>query len=559
MQRPTGWSRRRFLTRSGAIAAGTAGVALVRTPAARAEGAGFDPGPVRHILPTASHDRFLIKVSLHAPIAQPPLLTVDDVPVPGAMTDTAGECFAFDVGGLESDRQYTLRLTDVAGAPLTSPWPLRTFPAPSAAPRRFRLAAITCAGGPEAFLAPMSGYPPVAPQFQPLRIKRRLLARALSFAPDALHANGDHVYWDIRSMPSGLAQGSSPQAGVIGGGYFDRGLPIKGTVNEPILKRDFGPQIADLYGVDWRSTPVYFVRDDHDYTENDEAGPHLRTFPPDPFMVDAARSTQQFYYPELFTDADMPSGFADDRGLSPDFGVLRYGNLFEGWIYNAKGLANNTRDPNQPDYNGATGRDGHPDARMVPEPIERWLIERTRSTDAAHYAHMPSSPILWGAGKFLEWYPDVLGDDGQLHAEMDKPFWPSGWHDQHDRLITAASARADRIPLFISGDLHASALGTISATRGHDLSANPVVSLCCGTPGTGGPGFPSSFRGTLPTPSTTLRAEEIVAPIEENGFSIIDFTPEEVSIAMFRWNHRSDPESAIDDLEPFVVHRIRRR
>ena len=45
----------------------------------------------------------------------------------------------------------------------------------------------------------------------------------------------------------------------------------------------------------------------------------------------------------------------------------------------------------------------------------------------------------------------------------------------------------------------------------------------------------------------------------ENGFTLIDFTPEAITISMFRWNHRTQPEEAIDTLDPFLVHRIPRR
>ena len=219
---------------------------------------------------------------------------------------------------------------------------------------------------------------------------------------------------------------------------------------------------------------------------------------------------------------------------------------------------NNTRDPSQPDYNGNSGEQGHPDSRLVPKAIERWLIERTLHTNAAHYAHMPGTPILWSAGKFAEWYPDVL-NDGRLTIDHDKPYWPDGWNDQHDRFVEAASKRRNRIPLWIQGDLHVSALGLINQTRGHDLSQNPIVTLGCGTPGTGAPGFPSAFRGTPAVPSLTVQANELVKPIEENGFSLVDFTPDEIKISMFRWNHRSDPEEAIDSLRPFLVRRFKRQ
>jgi len=545
--------------RRALLGAGAAGAALSLSPVLKnaAAASTFSAGPVRHILPSATHERFVIKLSLHSAPSTPPLLRVGDQLVPGKQSDTEGLFFIYDVSGLAPDTEYPLQLVDRRGHALTSAWPLRTFPAPAARPRRFRLAAITCAGGRDEFIDPRpDGDTDIEPQFQPLRIKRRILARALEFQPDALHANGDHIYWDLRSVPSSLGQGMSPQAALIGPGFFDRNQPVLGTHNETILKNGFGPQIADLYGVDWRSTPVYFVVDDHDYTDNDEANELQRTFPPDRFMREVARTTQAMYYPELFTGGDFPVEY-DTNGLSRDFGLLRYGKLFEGLIYNAKGQMTNTRDPQSPDYQGNSDQAGHPESRLVPEAIEEWLLQRTADTDAAHLAHIPSSPILWGAGKFAEWYPDALGDDGHLTSDEDKPYWPDGWNLQHDRLLKATSEQ-ERIPLWISGDLHASALGTISRTNDTDLSANPVVSLCCGTPGTGEPGFPSSFRGVRPEPSTTVTAHEIVPAIEENGFSIVDFTPSHVTVSMFAWDYRTQPEADIDSLQPFHVQRFRR-
>jgi hypothetical protein len=45
--------------------------------------------------------------------------------------------------------------------------------------------------------------------------------------------------------------------------------------------------------------------------------------------------------------------------------------------------------------------------------------------------------------------------------------------------------------------------------------------------------------------------EETVAPIEENGFSLLDFTPEAITIRYFKWNQWADPVEATDSLQPF--------
>ena len=54
-------------------------------------------------------------------------------------------------------------------------------------------------------------------------------------------------------------------------GPFDRSAIVLGSDNETVLKRAAGPQIVPVYGTDFRSTPVFFLQDDHDYFDNDEA------------------------------------------------------------------------------------------------------------------------------------------------------------------------------------------------------------------------------------------------------------------------------------------------
>ena len=52
--------------------------------------------------------------------------------------------------------------------------------------------------------------------------------------------------------------------------------------------------------------------------------------------------------------------------------------------------------------------------------------------------------------------------------------------------------------------------------------------------------------------------DETLAPIEENGFSIVDFTPDEITIRFFKWKYRRDSVEAIDKLEPFRTTVLKR-
>jgi hypothetical protein len=105
---------------------------------------GWNPGAVLHILPTANHERFLIKVSFLQPISEPPLLQVGQVsPVTGVKTDTEGRFWMFDAPGLAPETQYTLTLKTASGKTLCDPWPLKTFPAPDSDPVCVRLLIYT--------------------------------------------------------------------------------------------------------------------------------------------------------------------------------------------------------------------------------------------------------------------------------------------------------------------------------------------------------------------------------------------------------------------------------
>lgn len=75
-----------------------------------------------------------------------------------------------------------------------------------------------------------------------------------------------------------------------------------------MLKRSAGPQIVDVYGTMLRSTPAFFLQDDHDCYENDDADDRLVTFPPDHFMLAAGRAAQRLFYPEFLPDPNRPPG-----------------------------------------------------------------------------------------------------------------------------------------------------------------------------------------------------------------------------------------------------------
>jgi len=519
--------RRRFLRSSAAAALSlTAPPDLIMQTAAAAAG-DWDAGPVRLLLPTVSDSRMLIKISFDAPLSEAPTLRVGGTSVRGRMGDTRGSHWHFYATDLPAGRPQRLELAGARGAALCQPWELATFPGADERPEKFRLLIYTCAGGHEVH------------KFLPVATRNRLLRRALSFAPNAVVANGDQVYWDLLAPVGSLLLGMSADAVKLG--TFDRSDIVLGGDNETVLKRVAGPQIMPVYGTDFRSTPVFFLQDDHDYFDNDEATDDVVTFPPSFFMLQLARATQGMYYPEFLPDAARPLGLpwssSGDRvwGASESFGTIRYGRLAEILLYDIR----------------RTLTMAGPSAVYVDPEVEKWLKARIAATEVTHLVQVPSNPPGWTAGKWGEWYPDVLGPDGKLTAAIPKPYWQSGWLKQHDRLMAATAAMKNRVPLVISGDLHAIGFGRMLRSGGLDFRANPVNVVLSGPLGTRPGGWPSARRGTGAMPPAHLDMDERVKPIEQHGFTLVDFTPDKMVVRLFKWDVKSQAVEAIDTLEPF--------
>jgi hypothetical protein len=493
--------------------------------------AGDTHSTVHHLLPAVSHDRILVKASFRRPL-KAAVMRAGGKSVTGARTDSEGQFWTFDVAGLKPGTLYELQLLE-GHQTLGDPWTIRTFPHPSESVSNFRLLVYTCAGG-----HPVLKLPDGRPKFLPIEVRQRLLRRALTFQPQAVIANGDHIYWDLLTS-GGKTQGNSPE-GIEYAGTFNRIAPVLGTPNERVLSRAAGPQIADLYGTLFRGVPVFFISDDHDHFDNDEASDTLVSFPPDAFMLRAARATRRLYYPEFLPDANRPLGLAGSaaadtpNATSEAFGTLRFGKLAELLLYDCRR------------YLTLAG----PTATFIPRETEDWIRSRLSDKGVRHVAQVPSVPVGWSAGKWGDWYPDMLDAQGKLGTSRKKPHWQTGWGQQHDRLLAAASGRRQGVPLFLCGDLHAQGLTEIQRTGNIDLKANPVFSALTGPVSTGPTGWPSSVRGTPPQQAQSLLADERLAAVENHGFVIADFQPERVSLRFFRWNPELS-EDALDTLEAF--------
>lgn len=555
---PPSFSRRQFLQAGAALAASTA------LPHSAAADRDWQAGEVVHLLPTASHDRILLKASFRTALIAAPQLKIANRRIEGRKSDGAGRFWQFDAAGLQPDTSYTLQLVDKRGAALCGAWPLRTFPRRDAAPSHVRLLVFTCAGG-----HPDAVGPGGTEVFRSLAIRHALLERGLAERPHAVIANGDHVYWDQRTWleSANPAIRKAAAAHYQKVGMFDTGQPVLGTANEKALVNAVDPQIAHLYGTRLRSTPVYFMMDDHDYFENDEAEENFITFPPDHFDLTLARTVQDMYYPQFLPDAgrpDMiPGSHAGDRapGVSECFGTLRYGRLLEVLMYDCGRFL--------------SLKDRH--AGLIPVEAERWLLHRTRESDARHLIHMPSTPFGWSAGKWREWYPDVVVSDETMAASADtisqrfggvrgnnlrlstgkqKYMWQSGWFHQHQRIVSALTQQ-QRPAVVMSGDLHATGWDRMLRSGDLDMRGNPIHLLLNGPLGTGLAGWPSGPRGIGPAAPSAVSLERNARPVEKNGFTIVDITPDKMTCSLFAWRE-PDPVDAIAALQPYDVVEIKR-
>src|SRR5262245_39795385 len=168
----------------------------------------------------------------------------------------------------------------------------------------------------------------------------------------------------------------------------------------------------------------------------------------------------------------------------------------------------------------AVRHSAHPDARR---PERR--LSRSGSREVAQGSHRGARGHPCGActvqsartaGKWGEWYPDVLGPDGKLTTAKPKPYWQPAWLKQADRLRESISAVRERVPLVMSGDLHAVAIGRMMRSGKLDFSVNPINAVLTGPISTRPSGWPSARRGTGALPPAHLDMDEEVKPIEQH-------------------------------------------
>ena len=125
--------------------------------------------------------------------------------------------------------------------------------------------------------------------------------------------------------------------------------------------------------------------------------------------------------------------------------------------------------------------------------------------------------------------------------------------------IASIAGMRGRIPLVVSGDLHAVALGQILRSGQTKLDAHPITAVLAGPIGTRPGGWPSAVRGVAATPPAHLDVREEVKPIEQHGFTLADFLTDRIALRFFKWDvNTQSPESIASRLCPAHHGRPRR-
>ncbi len=156
----------------------------------------WDAGRVRHLLPTVSDTKVLIKASFAKPLTGAPALRIGSSIFRGRMNDTEGPFWQFYATGVQPGRRYSLSLVAADGKSLCQPWDLSTFPGANSRPESCRVLFFTCAGGPDDASGPGSDI--LTRGNLPTVIRNRMMRRA-----PLISASGDGRKW--RPRLQGLA------------------------------------------------------------------------------------------------------------------------------------------------------------------------------------------------------------------------------------------------------------------------------------------------------------------------------------------------------------------
>ena len=503
------YTRRTFLKISGILATLLAGGYVFRNS---------NSLEVKHILSSASHEKLAVTLSLSKGTSSLGLILNNNVLIEGRPMDREGKHWQFIANDLSPNRSYNLELIS-EGETIFEPWDLKTFPGPESEINSVAMMAFTCAGGGDGFKASGKEF------FKPHKFRQKIFDEGLSKKPDFVISIGDHIYFDLRGENFPPVGRNSKLIKFFVGGYlkfrygvFNRLESAGSENNESILKLVGNDQIASLYGTKFKSTPIFFIPDDHDYFENDDAEEDLVTFPADDFSKGAFKKMADLFYPPLLDTPNKKPGRKTGR--------IRYGNAFEGLIADCAG--NMTLGGNK--------------AVLISDEDEKWLKARMKSSKARHLAFIPSHPMGYTAGKWREWYPDVVAEEGasgtiinellsgrkgSLTTNVNKYLWQEGWFLQHQRLLQSLSERYGSRFIF-SGDIHA--IGAASIIKSGSVRLEREIKTFLVGPVSSSTGtWPSFARGITAANPDYLECESLHSIREENGFTFFNIDNDQAS------------------------------
>ena len=397
------------------------------------------------------------------------------------MGDTRGEHWHFYATDLEPGRRYALSLADSRGRALAQPWEIATFPGPDERPQKFRVLFYTCAGGHEAL------------NFLPTAVRNRLLRRGLELC--ARRGGGKRRSRLLGSTRAGRTARLSPRPRPRScRGNSTARRPCSAATTRPCSSASATPRSPrSIRPISVR--PRCFSSRTTTITSTMTRRPtrSSRSRPPSSWCSSPALRRTSIIRSSCRT-SPAPWACRGPRWATASAASPR--------------VSARSATGGSPRFSsttsGAPSTLAGPSAVYVDLEVEKWLRARTAATEVTHLVHAPSNPPGWTAGKWGEWYPDVLDADGKLTVAKPKPYWQSGWLKQHDRLIAAMSAMKGRIPLVISGDMHAIAIGRMLRSGTLDLKANPVNAVLSGPIGTRPAGWPSERRGIGAQPALHL-------------------------------------------------------
>jgi len=107
--------------------------------------------------------------------------------------------------------------------------------------------------------------------------------------------------------------------------------------------------------------------------------------------------------------------------------------------------------------------------------------------------------------------------------------------------------RCPAVPLIVSGDIHATALGRMMRVGTTDLSKNPVIPVVPGTLGSA-LNFVSSRGGPIQHPHH-VDMIDAWTPVEENGFMLADFYKEKIELTFYAWSHKGQQVTDIPSID----------